>query len=200
MVRCSWHRLVVHLELWSLARSQAPGSPDYDYSGIACSAVPAPPTVPVANVLAHTASAWDRCSRLPCGEPMGHARVIDPPQHDPIQELMEQRLKVGASTACRSCPARVLAVSASRARLGQDRLRRVRVCGARLESERHSRPHTLVCQQKMCHFHTRCKLIEHPASEDMTNFLGHKAGLLPEHLCLQSAWKLWVWCQTRARP
>jgi hypothetical protein len=39
------------------------------------------------------------------------------------------------------------------------------------ESEGHPRPHTLLCQEKICHFHARFKLMQRAAREGMTKFL-----------------------------
>ena len=52
--------------------------------------------------------------------------------------------------------------------------------GVRLGGERHPRPHTRVCQQPMCNFHTRVNPLERTASEGMNNFLGHKGVPLPQ--------------------
>src|SRR5215475_6556311 len=58
---------------------------------------------------------------------------------------------------CAGDGAGALSVSALRVRLGQDRLSDVRGSGAGRLRERHLRPRTRLCQQKLCNFLTRIK-------------------------------------------
>ena len=57
--------------------------------------------------------------------------------------------------------------------------------GAMRGGERHPRPHTRLCQQTICNFHTRVNPIERTASEGMNNFLGHKVVPWPQRSCPQ---------------
>ena len=65
----------------------------------------------------------------------------------------------------------------------QDQLRNVLASGFMCGSAQYPRPHTLLCQQNICHFHTRFKLLLRPEREGMHNFLGHKVVPLAQQPC-----------------